>query len=121
MFGNPELTAYAATKSAVKSLTEGWNLLFKKHDIHATAIIPAYVKTAMVTDEQQAMDLPDKDVKLSTDEIAKAVWNAAHSKKIHHYIGADAKLLRFLKWLLPYSTFIAIIKNMSYKETVKRN
>ena len=30
IYGNPELTAYAATKSAVKSLTEGWNLF----DLH---------------------------------------------------------------------------------------
>lgn len=28
-YGNPEIVAYAATKSAVKSLTEGWSLLFK--------------------------------------------------------------------------------------------
>ena len=121
MFGNPELTAYAATKSAVKSLTEGWNLLFKKHDIHVTDIIAAFVKTSMVTDEQEAMDLPDKDVKLKPTDIAQAVWKAAHSKKVHHYVGADAKLLRFLKWILPYPPFIGLIAKMSYTETIKNN
>ena len=79
------------------------------------------VKTAMVTDEQQAMVLPDKDVKLSSNDIAKAVWNAAHSKKMHHYIGFDAKLFRFLKWLLPQSMLIAILKNVFYKEALKKN
>ena len=121
MYGNPELTAYAATKSAMKSITEGWNLLFKKHDIHVADIIPAYVKTAMVTDEQKAMVLTDKDVKLSTNDIAKAVWNAAHSKKMHHYIGMDAKLMRFVKWVLPESLFIGLLKSDLYKEALKKN
>ncbi len=120
-FGNPELTAYAATKSAVKSLTEGWNLLFKKHDIHVADIIAAYVKTKMVSDEQDAMKLPQKEVKLTTKEIAKAVWNAAHSKKIHHYIGSDARLLRVVKWLLPQSILISILKNSFYKEALLKN
>jgi len=120
MYGNPELTAYAATKSAIKSLTEGWNLLFKKHDIHVADIIPAYVKTAMVTDEQEAMLLPDKEVKLTVNDISKAVWKAAHSKKMHHYIGFDSNLLRFSKWLLPQSILLFILKNSFYKEALKQ-
>lgn len=121
MFGNPELTAYAASKSAVKSLTEGWYLLFKKHGIHVADILPAYVKTPMVTDEQANMALPDRDVKLSADQIAKAVWKAAHSKKLHHYVGTDARLLKVVKWLLPQSWLLAILKKGFYEEALRKN
>lgn len=121
LYGNPELTAYAASKSAVKSLTEGWNMLFKKYNIHVADIIPAYVRTPMVTDEQEAMALPDRDVKLSAEQIAEAVWKAAHSKKMHHYVGADAKLLRFAKWLLPEFMLTAILRNSYYKEALRKN
>ncbi|MEM6800325.1 MAG: SDR family oxidoreductase [Bacteroidota bacterium] len=121
MFGNPELTAYAASKSALKSLTEGWYLLFKKHGIHVADILPAYVKTPMVTDEQAAMALPDRDVKLSADQIAKAVWKAAHSKKMHHYVGTDARLLKVVKWLLPQSWLLAILKKGFYEDALRKN
>jgi len=121
LFGNPELTAYAASKSAVKSLTEGWNLLFKKHDIHVADILVSYVKTSMVSNEQSAMKLPDKDIKITADRIAEGIWKAAHSKKMHHYIGFDAKLLRIAKWLLPQSILIAILKNSFYKKALVKN
>ncbi len=48
LHGNPELTAYAATKSAVKSLTEAWYYLYGKHDIHVCDILPGYTNTAML-------------------------------------------------------------------------
>lgn len=120
-YGNPEIVAYAATKSAVKSLTESWNLLFKKHGIHVADIIPAYVKTPMVINEQEAMNLTDKDIKLSAEQIAQAVWNAVHSNKMHHYIGTDSKLLRVVKWLLPESLLVWILKQSFYKDALARN
>lgn len=121
LYGNPELNAYAATKSAVKSLTEGWNFLYKKHDIWVTDLMPAYVNTQMVTTEQEAMKLSDKDVKLTSDQIASAAWKAVHSKKVHHYIGTDVKLFRFLKWLLPQSIFESILAGKFYKEAILKN
>ncbi len=120
-YGNPELTAYAASKSAVQSLTEGWNLLFQKYDIHVADINPAYVKTTMVSSEQAAMQLPNKEVKLSAEQIAKAVWKAAHSKKVHHYVGGDAQLFRWTKWLLPQPLFLAILKKKAYEKALEKN
>ena len=121
LYGNPELTAYAATKSAVKSLTEAWNMLFKKYDIHVADLSPAYVRTSMVVDAQEEMLLPDKDIKLEAQHIAQAVWKAAHSSKMHHYIGGDVKLFRFAKWLLPRFIFEGILKAGFYKEALNKN
>lgn len=120
-YGNPELTAYAASKSAVKSLTEGWNMLYKKYDIHVADLIPTYVKTDMVTDEQNAMKLDDKDIKISAEEIAQYVWEAAHSNQIHFYIGTDSNLLRFSKWLLPPPIFKEVLKLKAFSFAIDKN
>ena len=120
-YGNPELTTYAATKSAVKSLTEGWNMLFEKYDIHVADILPAYVSTPMVNNAKDIMELAEKDIKLNANQIAQAVWNAAHSTKMHHLIGTDAKLLKLVKWLLPHALFKAILKKQYYAVALKKN
>jgi len=121
IYGNPELTTYAATKSAVKSLTEGLNLLLRKHDIHVADLMPGYVHTALVTNAQDAMELPDRDVKLAAEDVAVAAWKAVHSKKKHHYIGFDSNLFRFCKWLLPPFILEGILKATFYKKAIERN
>ena len=120
-YGNPELTAYAATKSAVRSLTEGWNLLFKKYGIHVADINPGYVRTDMVSNEQEAMQLPSKEVKLTAEQIAQAVWKAAHSNRVHHFVGGDAKLFQWTRWLLPKPLFLAILKKKAYEKALEKN
>lgn len=121
IYGNPELTTYAATKSAVKSLTEGMNMLFRKHDTHVADLLPSYVRTDLVKDVQGQMELPDRDVKLSAENIAKVAWKAVHSKKVHHYIGFDSNLFRFCKWLLPRVMLEGILKATFYKQALARN
>ncbi len=121
-YGNPELTTYAATKSAVKSLTEGWNLLFQKHGIHVADLLPAYVRTGMVAAAKDEMQLPERDVKLNADDIAKAAWKAVHDRRrMHHYIGFDSNLFRFCKWLLPRPVLEGILKASFYKKAMAKN
>ncbi len=119
VYGSPELTAYHASKSAVKSLTEGWSILFKKFGIHVCDILVAFVDTPMVIDELEAMKMSKEEaVKVTPREIAQAVWKAVHSKKMHHLVGSDAKSLTFLKWLLPQSWFEGVLKKTFFKEAL---
>jgi short-subunit dehydrogenase len=119
LYGNPDLTAYAASKSAVKSLTESWNMLFKKYGIHVADIIPSYVKTDMLKGKEDTIYA--KDIKLSPAGIAQSVWNATCSKKVHHVIGADARLLSFAKRALPEFLLASILKRRFYKEALLKN
>ena len=122
VFGNPDLTAYAATKAAVKSLTEGWNMLFEKYNIHVTDLLPSYVDTRMVTDEQATMQLDPRHIKLNVGDIAPVVWRAVHSRRrVHHYVGTDAHLLRWFRWLLPYPVFRLLIKKGFYEKSIAKN
>jgi len=45
MHGVPYATAYSATKAAVVSLSESWAVELKSHNIHVSALCPAFVKT----------------------------------------------------------------------------
>ena len=102
IFGNPELTVYAGTKAGVKNLTEGWSLAFEKYGIGVSSIMPIYVNTRMVRDHyDKAQTFGPKDVKLEPGQIARVVWKAVHSKKLHHIVGSDAKAYAFLSRLLP--------------------
>ncbi len=109
-FGHPELTTYAATKAAVKSLTEGWNVAFEKYDIVVTDLLPIYVRTEMTRQNLHLLpSLKESDIRLTPEKIARIAWKAVHKKRMHWPIGADTKLLRFLmrfftdpinKWVL---------------------
>ncbi len=121
VMGNPDLTVYAATKSAVKSLTEGWNMLFKKHDIHVTDLCPGYVKTQMLVTEQEHMDLTDNMITLGPEDIANMAWNAIGSSKVHHYKDPITKLSLVLRWILPYSIFQSLLERLIFKSVIEKN
>jgi short-subunit dehydrogenase len=118
LYGNPEITVYAATKSAIKSLTEAWNIAFRKYNIRCTDLIPIYVRTRMVDDHyQKYRKLQLKDVKLTAPMVARSVWKAVNGKQIHYYLGLDTKVYaRLLKWL-PESWLPVILKKvLGYKD-----
>ena len=103
IYGNPELTVYAATKSAIQSLTEGWRLGLEKYDIHVAAVLPIYVKTRMVTDYvHQYRGLSEEDVSLTTEDIAVTIWKAVTGKKKTLWlVGRKTRLFHALRPFLP--------------------
>ena len=111
IFGNPEITVYAGTKAGLKNLTEGWSLAFEKYGISVSSIMPIYVNTRMVSDfYDQAQTYSKKDVKLSPKQIAKTIYKAVHSKKLHWVVGTDAKAYAFLSRLLP----TGLVRKLAY-------
>jgi len=111
IFGNPEITVYAGTKAAVKNLTEGWSLAFEKYDIGVSSIMPIYVNTNMVRDYyDKAKTYSKKDVKLEPEQIAKTIYKAVHSNKLHWVVGADAKVYAFLPRILPTN----LVRKLAY-------
>ncbi len=113
LYGNPEIPVYTATKSAIKSITEGWSLEFEKHSISVSALHPIFVKTKMVTDNYGKMSkLEPKDVKLTPEMVAKTAWKAVHSSKVHWYIGADTKVFEFLLRIVPNGLARWVVKKI---------
>lgn len=113
LFGNPELPVYAATKSAVKSLTEGWSVGFEKYGIKVSDLLPIFVDTDMVRRYyKDYQNLTPEKVNLSPQDIANTIWKAVHSNKLHWFVGTDTKAFAFLLRFLPYSIQRMILKKV---------
>ena len=113
IYGNPEITTYAASKVAIKSLTEGWSIAFHKYQISVCDLLPIYVRTRMVDDYyQKYRNLQLSEVKLTATSVAQSVWKAAHSKKIHHYLGWETRVYVLLVKWLPASWLPSILRKV---------
>ena len=106
LYGQPELGTYAATKSAVRSLTEALNIEWARQDIRVMDVLPLFVNTAMVTDEVSRMKTTKAlGVRLTADDVAATVWRlasqAAWRLPVHAYVGGQTKLFAVLSKVSP--------------------
>jgi short-subunit dehydrogenase len=118
IYGNPEITTYAATKSAIMSLTEAWNIAFRKYGISVSDVLPIYVRTRMVDDyHQKYRNLKLKDVKLTAEDVARVIHKASVSRRIHHYVGFETKVYARLVHFLPDTWLPGILRMvLGYKD-----
>jgi short-subunit dehydrogenase len=118
IYGNPEISVYAATKSAIMSLTEGWNIAFRKFGISVSDILPIYVRTRMVDDyhdKYRKLDL--KSVKLTPKNVAQSVWKAVNSRRVHYYVGFETKIYARLVHYMPDAWLPPILRTvLGYKD-----
>jgi len=87
IMGMEMIASYSASKHAVKGLTESLSSEFQRFDSRAADILPGVIDTPMIHDEIRK-NLPKDGVwrLISSEEIAKTVWNAYKSNKIHWYV-----------------------------------
>lgn len=103
-YGIPELAVYSATKHALSALTEALDLELEPYGLSVCDIQAPYVQTPMIlAAEKKAFSVNKKGIKLAPDQIAAAVWKAAHRKKLHWKLGGPAiYFLLFLFWAFPF-------------------
>ena len=104
IYGQPALATYAATKFAVRGLTEGLNAEWAPHGIRVVDIWPIFVQTAMV-DGMKAESIKRMGVKLSAEDVAEVAWRAAHagprSPRVHYPVGRDTHIMGMAVRLMP--------------------
>ncbi len=113
IYGAPGLGVYAATKFAVKGLTEALAVELAAHDSRAADVLPGLINTPIL----QAERYDETGVDVSTGErnigpldadtgpyrliepieVAEAVWQAYESDRIHWYVPAELEELDKLK------------------------
>ena len=103
--GAPAFASYSATKFAVRGLTEALSVEWVRHGIRVMDLMPLFVATPMVAGVK---DLPPSlarlGVHLQAEDIAKAVWRAAHWKwwpRVHWYPGIQTWLMALVQKLSP--------------------
>lgn len=104
LYGVPGFAVYSASKFFVRGLTEALNIEYERHGITVSDILVAFVETPMVTDADVKMDSIERmGVNVQPRQVAEAVWNAAHGRKVHWFVGRDSPAMRFVLWAFPFA------------------
>ncbi len=115
IYGQPALASYAASKFAVRGLTEGLNLEWEPHGIRVVDIWPLFVRTAMV-DGMRADSIERMGVKLLPQDVARTVQRAvdagSRSSKVHWTVGWEAAAFARLVRTLPESLTRGVAKRL---------
>jgi NAD(P)-dependent dehydrogenase (short-subunit alcohol dehydrogenase family) len=101
-FGSPTLAVYAATKHAVKGLTEALSVELSRYGVRAADVLPGIIDTAIWKDSpsyengvfvsssekliEGAADRTDRMRLIGAEEVASCVWEAYGSDKLHWYV-----------------------------------
>jgi NAD(P)-dependent dehydrogenase (short-subunit alcohol dehydrogenase family) len=116
-YGMPRIAVYAATKHAVKGLTEALSVEWARHGIRVADVLPGLIDTAILratpnrsgdapkpTEEQFYANAPKKGMfrLMPADSVAKCVWHAYHEgRKLHYYVPEDVAWIDRIKGFAP--------------------
>ena len=115
-YGMPRLAVYAATKFAVKGLTEALSIEFARHGIRVADTLPGLIDTAILrntpnrtdgrkADETEAMlaNAPKKGPfrLMPPRAVAEAVYAAYGSDKLHWYVPPEIAWIDRIKGFAP--------------------
>ena len=113
IYGAPGLAVYAATKFAVKGLTEALSVELAAHDSRAADVLPGLIDTPILraphyNEDGTDISTGERNVGpaevdegpfrlIPPSEIAEAVWQAYTSDKVHWYVPAELEDMDKLK------------------------
>lgn len=86
-YGMPGIAVYSATKHAVKGLSEALSIEFRRHGVRVADVLPGLIDTPILPDGVAA-NAPKEGMFRSIPpmEVAKVVWEAYSSDKLHWYV-----------------------------------
>jgi NAD(P)-dependent dehydrogenase (short-subunit alcohol dehydrogenase family) len=104
-YGMPGIAVYSATKHAVKGLTEALAVEFKTIGVRAADVLPGLIDTPILP-QGIAANAPKEGMfrAIPPLEVAKVVWEAYHSNKLHWYVPAEIYELDKAATLAPEET-----------------
>ncbi len=112
LYASPGMSAYSATKFGVRAMTESLNREWAQAGVKARTIMPSFIDTPLLdtvsAGSNEAIRETVRNAGLEftpVEQVAQAVWDAAHGKRVHTVVGKTARRLKFATtwapWLLP--------------------
>ena len=106
------MSVYSATKFGVRAMTESLDRELAADGIKARTIMPSFIDTPLLdTVSAGSNETVRETVRhgglefTPVEQVAQAVWNAAHGERVHTVVGKTAKRLKlattWAPWLLP--------------------
>ena len=107
LYGTPGLAVYAASKFAVRGLTEALELEWAQHGIRVRSIMPSFIDTPLLDANVAGSNATARDAVraqglefTAVERVAEAVWAAAHGNKVHNLVGKTARKMGFAaRWM----------------------
>lgn len=124
-YGMPRIAVYAATKHAVKGLTEALSIEWERHGVRVADVLPGLIDTAILrstpnrtgdapkpTEEQFYAAAPKKGMfrLMPASSVAECVWKAYHGKKLHYYVPDEIAWIDRIKGFAPNFIRARILK-----------
>lgn len=124
-YGMPRIAVYAATKHAVKGLTEALSVEWQRHGVRVADILPGLIDTAILrstpnrtgdvpkpTEEQFYANAPKKGMfrLMPASSVAECVWKAYHGNRLHWYVPAEIAWIDRIKGFAPMFIRAQILK-----------
>lgn len=105
----PRMAVYAATKFAVRGLSEALEAEFARIGVGVRCILPWFIDTPLL---DKARLSGNEDLRFSlrhekvpvypVEDVSEAVWAAVYGKpRLHHLVGRQARQIGFLNRFLP--------------------
>ncbi|HSG34916.1 MAG TPA: SDR family oxidoreductase [Sphingomonadaceae bacterium] len=99
LYGIGGMSVYSATKFAVRALTEALDTEWQDDGIKVAALFPGFIDTPLLAQPaNQHSNIPKRETVIAAgmpfvpvEDVAEAAWQAAHDRKMHHYIGSTAR------------------------------
>lgn len=105
----PRMSVYAATKFAVRGLSEALDAEFSRVGVGVRCIMPWFTDTPLLDkarfngNEDLRVSLRDEKMPIyPVKDVSDAIWAAVHGKpRLHHFVGAQARQIGLFSRLLP--------------------
>ncbi len=116
LYASAGMSAYSATKFGVRAMTESLDREWAADGVKARTIMPSFIDTplldAVSAGSNEAIRETVRNAGLEftpVEQVAQAVWDAAHGSRVHTVVGKTARRLKWATtwapWLLPKEKF----------------
>ena len=116
LYASAGMSAYSATKFGVRAMTESLDREWGADGVKARTIMPSFIDTplldAVSAGSNEAIRETVRNAGLEftpVEQVAQAVWDAAHGSRVHTVVGKTARRLKWATtwapWLLPKEKF----------------
>ena len=107
IYGSAGIAIYAATKFAVRGLTESLDGEWAADDIKVRSLMPSFIDTPLLEASTTGSNMSVRQSVTAAgleitpvEEVARAAWAAVHGDTLHTVVGKTAKKLRFAaRWM----------------------
>lgn len=108
LFGSPQMSVYAATKFAVRGLSQALDAEFARFGVGVACVMPWFVETPILDAGADRSNRTIRDavkdgghVVYTPQDAAQVIWEASQGKDLEYIVGDRGKQVRFMTRFFP--------------------